>query len=81
LAAYVPDGLIARDAAGPTGYAIRGRQVVFEPLPRLAPRADARYRIRAQAALPGDLRLKVQLTGDQIAQPVVKEELTRVYRD
>ena len=45
-----------------------------------AEKAEARYRIRAQAARAGEMRLKVELTGDQLAQPVVREEATRVYR-
>jgi uncharacterized repeat protein (TIGR01451 family) len=81
LAAYVPEGMIARDANGATGYTIRGRQVVFEPLPKLAVKSDVLYRIRVQAASPGDMRFKAQLSCDQLAQPVVKEESTRVYRE
>jgi uncharacterized repeat protein (TIGR01451 family) len=81
LAAYVPEGMIARDASGAAGYTIRGRQVVFEPLPRLAVKSDAIYRIRVQASAPGDMRFKAELTCDQLAHPVVKEESTRVYRE
>jgi hypothetical protein len=54
---------------------------VFEPLPRLAPKADTTYRIRVQGIQPGDLRLRVELSTDEISQPVNKEESTRVYSD
>lgn len=68
-------------ADGPSRYAIEGNQVVFEPLARLAPKADAVYRVRVQALRPGDLRARVQLTTDDMQTPVVKEESTRVYAD
>ena len=68
-------------ADGPSRYAIEGSQVVFEPLARLAPKADAVYRVRVQALRPGDLRTRIQLTTDDMQTPVVKEESTRVYAD
>ncbi len=69
-------------AEGPTQHAIDGRQVVFEPLSRLAPKADTMYRIRVRGIEPGDLRTRVQLLTDEMrGVPVTKEESTRVYSD
>lgn len=81
LSVQLPAELKALAADGPSRYAIEGNQVVFEQLARLAPKADAVYRVRVQALRPGDLRTRIQLTTDDMQTPVVKEESTRVYAD
>lgn len=81
LSAELPAELKALDAQGPTRHQLSGSSVVFEPLPRLAPKADTTYRLRVQGVRPGDLRLQVQLKTDEMQTPVTKEESTRVYAD
>ena len=49
--------------------------------PRLAPKASTIYRLRVQCQAPGDMRVRVQLTTDDIRSPITKEESTRVYSD
>jgi uncharacterized repeat protein (TIGR01451 family) len=66
---------------GPTRFEVVGSQVRFQPLPSLAPKADTTYRIRAQCQAAGDLRVRVQLTSDEIRAPITKEESTRVFAD
>ncbi len=68
-------------AEGPTRFAIAGQQVTFEPLARLAPKADVTYKVKVQALAAGDLRFKVQLLSDDSRTPITKEESTRVYSD
>ena len=68
-------------AEGPTRYTSGGNHVVFEPLQRLAPKADTTYRVRVQGVKPGDLRIRVQLQTDENRVPIMKEESTRVYAD
>lgn len=69
-------------AEGPTQHLIEGRQVAFEALSRLAPKADTMYRLRVRGLEPGDLRVRVQLLTDEMRDvPVTKEESTRVYSD
>jgi len=68
-------------AEGPTRHTADGSGVVFEPLPRLAAKADTTYRVRVQGLKPGDQRVRVQLLTDEIRVPVTKEESTRVYSD
>lgn len=63
----------ARQSADP------GR-IIFDPLQRLAPKAETTYRIRAQAIKPGNHRVRAQLSADEM-EPVTKEESTRVYSD
>jgi uncharacterized repeat protein (TIGR01451 family) len=81
ISATVPTGMTPRGAAAASGHRIQGQQVVFEPLPRLAPHADMIYRVKVAGQQPGDMRFKVQMTADQLSQPVNKEESTRVYSD
>jgi hypothetical protein len=79
IVATAPDGLQPREASGPTTYHLQGPQLVFEPLSRLATKADAVYRIKVRGLQPGDYRFRVQMTCDQLKAPVVKEESSRVY--
>ena len=70
-----------RSLTGPARHAMEPNRVLFEGLSRLAPKADTTYRVRVQGLQPGDLRIRVQLTTDEIRTPVTKEESTRVYSD
>ncbi len=81
LAIDLPPELTPVAAEGPTRNTVEGNRVLFEPLARLAPKADTTYRVRAKALRPGDLRIRAQLLTDDLQSPVVKEESTRVYSD
>jgi uncharacterized repeat protein (TIGR01451 family) len=81
ITAAVPDGLQPSGANGPTAHRFQGGQIFFEPLPKLATRADVVYRVKVRGLQPGDYRFKVQMTCDQLRQPVYKEESSRVYKD
>ncbi|HEY1376581.1 MAG TPA: hypothetical protein VGF55_07290 [Gemmataceae bacterium] len=81
ITAQVPEGLLAREGTGPTAYRANGPQVVFEPLSKLGTKADAVYRVKVRGLQPGDYRFRVQMTCDQLRQPVLKEEASRVYKD
>jgi uncharacterized repeat protein (TIGR01451 family) len=64
---------------------VEGRSVVFDPLPSLAPSgADlggAFYTVTVKGMQPGNLRVRVRVSADSLADPVVREEATRVYND
>lgn len=81
VAAALPPGLKPLEAGGATAGVVQGQQVVFEALPRLAPKADALFRIRVQGLQEGDQRVRVLLASDEIPTAVPKEESTRVYAD
>ncbi|MEQ8208861.1 MAG: hypothetical protein RH917_03445 [Lacipirellulaceae bacterium] len=81
IVATLPEGMRAIDARGETRHAIQGNRVVFTPLAQLTPKAESVYRIQVQGVRPGDQRVKVQITTDEIQQPITKEESTRVYAD
>lgn len=81
VAAMLPAGLRAVSASGETRQQITGQQVVFAPIGRLAPKGETQYRVVAQGTRPGDHRVRVQITSDEVQQPIVKEVSTRVYAD
>ena len=57
------------------------REVIFEPLPKLAPRADIIYRVNVRGVAPGDLRFRARIKADGLTNPVLREESTKVYGD
>jgi len=66
---------------GPSRGMVDGQRVIFQPLARLAPKADALYKVRVQGLQAGDQRIRVQVMSDEVQIPVTKEESTRVYSD
>jgi hypothetical protein len=81
VAALVPPQLRALAAEGPTQSKVGAGRVIFAPLERLAPKADAKFRIRVQGVEEGDQRIRVQVQSDEMDSPVTKEESTNVYAD
>jgi uncharacterized repeat protein (TIGR01451 family) len=78
-----PDKMEFRGAKGAGGCAFKmeGHELVFAPLPKLVPRADAVYRVNVRCLAPGDLRFQARVRADGLTQPVLREESTRVYGD
>lgn len=81
IAAVMPPEIKPISGDGPSRGAVDGQRIVFEPMTRLAPKADVTYKVVGQCLSPGDLRVQVLLQTDEMAKPVVKEESTRVYKD
>jgi uncharacterized repeat protein (TIGR01451 family) len=79
--ALVPTEMQIRGGQGPTKYRVEGQEVLFAPLPKLAPRADAIYRVLVQGSAAGDLRFRARLISDSLTEPVIEEESTKVYGD
>lgn len=80
LAAAMSDGLTVTNVTGPTKHTANSQTIGFEPIPRLAVKADVVIRIKAKGMQAGDLRCKVQLSCDQLKQPVFKEESTNFFQ-
>jgi uncharacterized repeat protein (TIGR01451 family) len=68
-------------ASGPTASRVAGQQVSFEPLPKIAARADVLYRVRVRGKAAGTWLFTVQLMCDQMQRPVIAQESTTVYGD
>jgi uncharacterized repeat protein (TIGR01451 family) len=81
VAAALPAELRPVSADGATHGGVQGQNVVFEPLAKLAPQAEAIFKIQATGLRAGDYTIRVQVTSDDLQTPVTKEEPTRVYAD
>lgn len=79
IVAEVPARMQPLSAEGPTPHRLRGQKVIFEPLDKLAARADLLYRVRVQGLEAGDVRFKVWLHCDYMNRPVYAEESTTIY--
>jgi len=81
LVCTVPAQMEFISAQGPVRFQQVGSEIVFEPLPKLAPRAEGIYRITVKAKTKGDARFKAQLTSTNLTEPVINQESTRIYED
>ncbi|MEM8946091.1 MAG: hypothetical protein AAGD11_13025 [Planctomycetota bacterium] len=81
IVAVMPPGIRPIAGQGETRHAIQGERVVFSPLAQLAPKSDTKFRIQAQGIRPGDQRVRVQISADDLQQPITKEVSTKVYAD
>ncbi len=79
IAATVPGEATPVSGEGPTRGTVAGQQVVFDPLPSLAPKARVVYRVTVRGNQVGDVRFKVSMTSDETATPVEETESTRIY--
>jgi len=81
LSASISEGMAAYQATGPTTFRVEGRQLIFQPLRRLAPGENAKYVLVMTARFAGDQRLRIQLASDQSPTPTLREERMLVYKD
>ena len=81
IAASFPQALKPIQGGGPSDVRIEGQIVLFSPLQRLAPGAEAVFRVKAKAIAEGDNVIRVQISSDDKTTPVTKDESTRVYSD
>lgn len=81
LTCSVADKMLVKGAQGPSAFHAEGREIVFEPLAKLEPRGEVTYQVTVKSMTPGDARLKVQITGTTLTEPVIETESTRIYQD
>ncbi len=81
LVATVPDKMQFKNAQGPVRYREEGKTIVFEPLEKLAPRADAIFRLNVKALDAGTVLFKIQVASTNLPEAVLKTEATRIYAD
>lgn len=66
-------------STGATRGSASGNTVTFEPLPSLAPKAQAVWRVTVKAVKAGDVRFTVIMNTDQLTRPVTRNESTHLY--
>lgn len=79
VTAILPDELEFVDGKGVTAGKLTGKTVNFEPLPSLAPKAKAEWRVTVKALKEGDVRFKVIMKSDMMTSPVEETESTHLY--
>lgn len=77
----IPPQLKLKTATGPVKFDTVGNEVVFETMAKLAPKADAVFKITCTGVAKGDARFKAQLSAASLVEPVIKQESTKVYED
>jgi uncharacterized repeat protein (TIGR01451 family) len=81
ITAAVPPGMAITGFHGPSEGRIDGQTINFDAIPRLAPRADAVYRVKVRGDKSGDFRIEVQAVADTLESPVTELESTKIYQD
>ncbi|MBT3378412.1 MAG: DUF11 domain-containing protein [Lentisphaerae bacterium] len=67
-------------SSGATIGKAAGNVITFAPLPSLAAKAKAEWRVVVKAAKAGDVRFKVKMDTDQLTRPVEETEATHLYQ-
>jgi uncharacterized repeat protein (TIGR01451 family) len=81
VVAGMPAGLRAQLGQGDSRYAVQGDRVVFEVIRQIAPKGEATLRFRVQGVRAGDQRVTLQVTTDEVRDPITEVESTQVYAD
>jgi uncharacterized repeat protein (TIGR01451 family) len=81
LVCTIPEKMEFKNSQGPCKSHAEGKVIVFDALAKLAPRADAIFRVNVKALQPGDVRFKAQITSTNLVEPVLEMEATRIYSD
>ena len=79
IACTLEDSMQYAASDGPTEATVQGNIVTFAPLPRLAPKATATWKVIVRAVKPDDARFKVALNSDQLRRLVEETESTHIY--
>ena len=76
----LPPELDYVSAQGPTNGNVQGKVVTFAPIPSLAPRAKASFRVVTKATGTGDVRIMVTMSSSEMSGPPVQEtESSNIY--
>lgn len=67
-------------ASGSTNANAAGKTITMSPVPSLAPKQQAVWKVVIKAVASGDVRFGVQMTSDQIDRPVLETEATNFYQ-
>lgn len=77
--AMLPAGLEFQDASGTTPVDAAGQTLEFGPVPLLAAGDQATWRVRVRAAQAGSVQFQLRMQSDEMDEPAVESEPTRLY--
>jgi uncharacterized repeat protein (TIGR01451 family) len=66
-------------SSGATNASVAGNTITFAPLPTLAQKAQATWRVTVKGVKAGDVRFTAVMTSDQLTRPVQETEATKIY--
>ncbi len=81
LVCTIPDKMEFKSATGPVRYTQHGNEITFDSIPKLAPRADAIFRVKVTTKSAGVANFRARITSTLLVDAVTKEEATRIYTD
>ncbi len=81
LMCILPDKMELKSAQGPARYHQEGNVILFEPVPRLAPRGDIVFQLKMKAVTAGDVRFRAQVASTNLIEPVIQTQAMRIYSD
>ena len=81
IACELPAGMQLITAKAPVDAIVEGRQILFKSLEQVAPGGQATFKIHVKGVEEGSHRMRVRMTGGGLTEPVVREEVTKVYSD
>lgn len=66
-------------SSGDTTAKVEGNTITFAPLPSLAAKAKATWRVVVKAVKPGDIRFRATMRTAELGRPVEETEATQLY--
>ena len=81
LLVQIPPGAQVLNVNAPVQYEVRGDQIIFAPLAQMDGKDQRAFRLEVKHSKPGTQVVRAQLTSQNWAVPIVKEEGTHVYDD
>ena len=81
LVCELPAGMEFLSAKAPVEQDLEGRTLSFKPIEQIAPGAQVTFRVMMKVKKEGSHRLKARLTGAEVQDEIVLEEVTRAYSD
>jgi uncharacterized repeat protein (TIGR01451 family) len=79
IKAMLEDTMEYVSSSGATNGQLSGSTVTFSPLPSLAPKAKATWKVVIKAKKAGDVRFSVTMNSDQLGRDVSETEATNFY--
>lgn len=79
IKAMLEDTMEYVSSSGATTGQLSGNTVTFSPLPSLAPKAKATWKVVVKAKKAGDVRFRVAMNSDQLGRDVEETEATNFY--
>ena len=81
ISCELPVGMELLNAKAPIDSVVEGRQIVFKGLDQVAPGARIVYKIHVKGIEEGSHRMKAKMVGGGLSEPVLCDEVTKVYSD